>query len=163
MTKREREITDPNQIDEILRSCMHLHLGLVDEGKPYVVPLNYGITKDEEDGHYIIYLHSGNTGRKLEIIRKNQDCCFTMERNVQPFEGRIACQHGTAYECIMGTGRVHIIDDSTEKMKALEILMCTQTGRSDFAFDERMISIVTVMRIDVEELTAKRRPLPGTM
>ncbi|WP_243143536.1 pyridoxamine 5'-phosphate oxidase family protein [Pseudobutyrivibrio xylanivorans] len=53
MTKREREITDPNQIDEILRSCMHLHLGLVDEGKPYVVPLNYGITKDEEDGHYL--------------------------------------------------------------------------------------------------------------
>ena len=29
-------------------------------------------------------------------------------------------------------------------------------------FEGRMVSIVTVMRLDVSELTAKQRPLPGS-
>ena len=162
MLKREREITDPKWIDEILNNCEYLHLGLVDGVVPYVIPLNYGVTKDEQDGHYILYLHGAHQGRKLDIIRKNPVCCFTMERNVAPFTGRLACQYGMTYECIMGTGQIHIVEDVSEKIKSLEILMKTQTGKDDFTFDERMASIVTVMRIDVQELSAKHRPLPGS-
>ena len=161
MTKREREITDPNKIDQILNNCTYLHLGLVDDGKPYVVPMNYGVTRDETDGHYILYLHSGHTGRKLDIIRKNPECCFTMEAYTEPFEGRMACQYGVSYESLMGTGKITFVDDSAEKDKGLQAIMKTQTGKDGFEFDERMVSIVTVMRIDVEELTGKFRPLPG--
>ncbi len=39
--------------------------------------------------------------------------------------------------------------------------MKTQTGKDEFEFDEKMVSIVTVMRIDVEELTGKYRHMPG--
>ena len=162
MRRREREITDPAEIDAILNTSQYLHLGLVDDGMPYVVPLNYGVVKDPADGHYIIYLHGAHEGRKLDIIRKNPNCCFTMECNVAPFEGRMACQYGTVYECAMGFGKVTIVEDPQEKMDALVALMKTQTGKEDFQFDERMVSIVTVMRIDVEELTAKRRPMPGS-
>ena len=162
MRRREREITDISEIEDILNNSVYLHLGLVDDGMPYVVPMNYGITKDDADGHYIIYLHGANEGRKLDIIRKNPNCCVTMERNVAPFEGRMACQYGTVYECAMGFGTIGIIEDPAEKIHAMKVLMHTQTGRDDFEFDERMLSIVTVMRIDVKELTAKRRPLPGS-
>ena len=162
MRRRDREITDQNKIQDILNTCSYLHLGLSDDGMPYVVPLNYGLVKDEIDGHYIIYLHGAHEGRKLDIIKKNPNCCFTMERNVAPFEGRMACQHGMVYESIMGVGKVSIVDNPEEKMLALTALMKTQTGRDDFQFDERMVSIVTVMRIDVSELTAKQRPLPGS-
>jgi nitroimidazol reductase NimA-like FMN-containing flavoprotein (pyridoxamine 5'-phosphate oxidase superfamily) len=140
---------------------LYLHLGLVDDGKPYVVPMNYGVSKDESDGHYIIYLHSGHTGRKLDIIKKNPECCFTMELYAEPFEGKMACQYGMTYECLMGTGKITFVDESVEKDLGLRAIMKTQTGRDDFAFDEKMTSIVTVMRIDVEELTGKHRPLPG--
>lgn len=162
MRRREREITDPAEIDKIINTSQYLHLGLVDDGMPYVVPLNYGVVKDPVDGHYIIYLHGAHEGRKLDIIRKNPNCCFTMECNVAPFEGRMACQYGMVYECAMGFGKVKIVEDPQEKIDALVALMKTQTGKDDFQFDERMVSIVTVMRIDVEELTAKRRPMPGS-
>ena len=66
MTRREREITDINEINRILDTCKYLHLGLVDDGKPYVVPMNYGIDHDDADGHLIVYLHGANTGRKLD-------------------------------------------------------------------------------------------------
>ena len=62
---------------------------------------------------------------------------------------------------IMGFGEITIVDDAREKIDSLKILMETQTSSSDYEFDERMVSIVTVMRIDVRELSAKRRPLPG--
>ena len=159
MTRREREITNQDEINEILEDCKYLHLGLVDDGMPYVVPLNYGLDR-ADDGHLIVYLHGATTGRKLDIIKANSNCCFTMERMVQPFEGRMACQYGVAYECIMGTGKIHIVTDENEKMHALVKLMETQTGRVDFEFDSRMVSIVSVMRIDADTLTAKRRPLP---
>ncbi len=161
MTRREREITDKNKLEQILNNCLYLHLGLVDDGKPYVVPMNYGVSKDESDGHYIIYLHSGHTGRKLDIIKKNPECCFTMELYAEPFEGKMACQYGMTYECLMGTGKITFVDEPVEKDLGLRVIMKTQTGRDDFAFDEKMTSIVTVMRIDVEELTGKHRPLPG--
>ncbi|MCR5053498.1 MAG: pyridoxamine 5'-phosphate oxidase family protein [Lachnospiraceae bacterium] len=162
MRRRDREITDPKEIDEIIENCLYLHLGLVDEGKPYVIPMNYGVIKDETDGHYIIFLHCANEGRKLDIIKKNPICCFTMERNTEPFEGRVACQYGMTYECIMGTGNISFVEEPEEKISAMLALMETQTKKRDFQFDERMLTIVTVLRIDVDSLTAKRRPAPGT-
>ena len=163
MRRRDREITDTNHIEDILNSCKYLHLGMADEGMPYVVPLNYGVIKDENDGHYIIYLHGAHEGKKLDILKKNPNCCFTLERNVEPFEGRLACQYGMVYESIIGYGQVTIVDAPEEKMKALSALMHTQTGKDHYEFDERMVSIVTVMRIDVSELTAKQRSLPGSV
>ncbi len=161
MRRRYREITDVNHIESILNESKYLHLGLADEGIPYVVPMNYGVTKDEADGHYVIYLHGAHEGKKLDIIRKNPNCCFSLERNVKPFEGRLACQYGMVYESIMGFGQITIVDEPVEKMQALTALMKTQTGKDDFQFDERMVSIVTVFRIDVKELTAKQRLMPG--
>ncbi len=38
--------------------------------------------------------------------------------------------------------------------------MKTQTGK-DFEFDDKMVSVVSVIRIDVSEYTAKKRPMPA--
>ena len=51
------------------------------------------------------------------------------------------------------------MEDAQEKMEAMSILMKTQTGR-DFTFDERLVSIVAVIRVEVSEYTAKHRPIP---
>lgn len=157
MTRREREVTDPAEIRKILDSCMVLHLGLVDDGMPYIVPMNYGYGMI--DGQLVIYIHGAKTGYKLDVIRKNPVCCFEMECNVAPFEGKLPCQYGTVYESLMGRGKVEILDDPEDKIHALTVLMKTQTGK-DFEFNEKLVSIVSVMRICASEYTAKRRPLP---
>ena len=46
------------------------------------------------------------------------------------------------------------------KEKAMTVLMKTQTGK-DFQFNQRLVSIVTVLRIVTRDYTAKRRPLPS--
>ena len=160
MTKRERQITDPKQIEAILDASKVLHLGLAVDNEPYVVPLNYGYTM--EDGKLVIYLHGAQRGKKLDMIRRNPRVFFEMDCDRVPFDGVMPCQYGMVYSSIMGRGLAHIVEDVEEKKKAMTILMKTQTGK-DFVFNEKLVSIVAVIRIDVEEYTAKHRPLPEKM
>lgn len=157
ITRREREITDIEQIRKILDKSMIVHIGLVDKDEPYVVPMNYGYTLI--DGKLCIYLHGALEGRKLELMRANPKVFFEMECDVEPFEGNIACKYGTSYSSVMGRGIAEILEDVQEKKDGLSIFMKTQTGR-DFVFDDKMVSIVSVIRITALEFTAKHRPMP---
>jgi nitroimidazol reductase NimA-like FMN-containing flavoprotein (pyridoxamine 5'-phosphate oxidase superfamily) len=160
MTKRERQITDQRWIDRILDTAKVLHLGLCVDNEPYVVPMNYGCTK--ENGKLVVYLHSALRGKKLDMIRKNPRVFFEMDCDWKPFEGEKPCQYGLGYSSVMGRGTARIVEDVEEKKKAMSILMKTQTGK-DFTFEDRLVSIVAVIRIDVEAYTAKHRPLPEKM
>ena len=160
MTKRELQITDPDQIKEILDTARVLHLGLAVDNEPYVVPMNYGYSI--EDGKLVLYLHSALRGKKLDMIRANPNVFFSLECGLTPFEGQVACQYGLAYSSVMGRGIARLVEDVEEKKQAMSILMKTQTGK-DFTFEDRLVSIVAVVRIDVAEYTAKHRPLPEAM
>ena len=160
MTKRERQVTDPQQIKEILDTAQVVHLGLCVDNEPYVVPMNYGYTM--EDGKLTLYLHSAVRGKKLDMIRTNPKVFFEMDCDRKPFEGNLPCQYGLSYSSLMGRGTASIVEDVEEKKKAMSILMKTQTDK-DFSFEDRLVSIVTVIRIDAAEYTAKHRPLPENM
>ena len=157
MTKRELQITDENQIRAILDTAKVVHLGLCVDNEPYVVPMNYGYTLEE--GKLTVYLHSAVLGKKLDMIRKNPRVFIEMDCDRQPFEGEKPCQYGLSYSSLMGRGTARIIEDVEEKMAAMTALMKTQTQK-DFTFNEKLVSIVAVVRIDVEEYTAKHRPIP---
>ena len=157
MTRRERQVTDMNEIIKILDKAKVLHLGLVDGDEPYVVPMNYGYTL--EDGELCIYLHGATVGRKIDIIKANPKVFFEMECDVTPFEGKVACQYGTTYASVMGLGKAEVLETPEEKIDGLVKFMKTQTGK-DFAFDEKMVSIVSVIKITAKDFTAKKRPLP---
>ena len=157
MTKRERQIFDPEQIKAILDTAKVLHLGLAVDNEPYVVPMNYGYLM--EDGKLTLYLHSAVLGKKLDMIRANPNVFIEMDCDRVPFEGEKPCQYGLAYASVMGRGTAVIVEDVEEKKKAMSVLMKTQTGK-DFAFEDRLVSMVAVIRIDVSEYTAKKRPIP---
>ena len=155
ITRRELELTDPAEIQAILDRAQILHLGLVDGDEPYVVPMNYGYAMDED--RLTLYLHGAKWGRKLDLMQTNPKVFFSMECDIQPFAGDIACRYGTSYSSLMGKGTAVILEDPAEKQKALSVFMKTQTGK-DFDFDEKMVSIVSVIKIDVSWYTAKHRP-----
>ena len=160
MTKRERQVTDLVEIRRILDTGKVLHLGLAVNDEPYVVPMNYGYTM--EDGKLVLYLHCAHQGKKLDMIRANSRVFFEIDCDHKPFEGEKPCQYGLVYSSVMGRGTASIVEDVEEKKQAMTILMKTQTGK-DFTFEDRLVSIVTVVRIDVAEYTAKHRPLPEGM
>lgn len=161
ITRREREITQINEIKEILDKAMVVHIGMIDEDEPYVIPMNYGYTL--ENGELCLYLHGAVVGRKLDIIRKNPKVFFEMECDVAPFGGTYACQYGTAYASVMGLGKAEILENTEDKKSGLSIFMKTQTGK-DFTFEDKMVSMVSVIKVTAKDFTAKKRPKPvGTV
>ena len=90
LTKRERQVTDPEQILHILDTAKVLRLGLAVDNEPYVVPMNYGYVMEE--GKLTLYLHSAVRGRKLDMVRTNPRVFIEMDCDWKPFEGRVPCQ-----------------------------------------------------------------------
>lgn len=157
LTKREREVTDINEILKILDKAKVVRIGMVDDGEAYVVPMNYGYTMEE--GKLTLWLHGALKGRKIDVLRKNPRVFFELDCDITPFEGDVACRYGITYASVMGRGTAVITEDVEEKKHGLSVLMKTQTGK-DFTFEDKMTTIVSVIRIDVSEYTAKRRPHP---
>ncbi len=160
ITRREREVTDMNAILEILDKSQIVHIAMIDGDDPYLVPMNYGYTM--ENGKLTLYVHSATAGRKLDVLRANPKVFVEMDCDIMPIEGKLPCQYGTTYSSIMGIGTAVILESPEEKMEGLSILMKTQTGK-DFEFNEKLVSIVSAIRIDVAEYTAKARPIPPGM
>ena len=131
----------------------------------FTAPVCWTETRNWDAGtqHWLVlYLHCATQGKKLDMIRANPRVFFELDCDRMPFEGDKPCQYGLVYSSVMGRGTARIIEDVEEKKQAMSLLMKTQTGR-DFTFEDRLVSIVAVVRIDVEEYTAKHRPLPEGM
>ena len=157
MTRREQQVTDIGEIIDILEKSKVVHVGMVDGDEPYVVPMNYGYTLVDEK--LTIYLHGAKRGRKIDVLRENPKVFFEMCCDVTPFEGEVACKYGNTYASIMGRGLATIVEDVEEKKKALSVLMKTQVSK-DFTFEDKLTTVVSVIRIDTLEFTAKKRVAP---
>lgn len=157
ITRREREVTDIDEIRAILDKAKIVHVGMIDGTRPYVVPMNYGYTL--ENGVLTLYLHGAKTGRKIDVLRANPRVFIELDTDIVPFEGRTACHYGICYSSVMGEGNAKIVEDAEGKKLALTALMRTQTGR-DFEFDDAMVSVVSVIKITLDYFTAKKRPMP---
>ncbi len=157
MTRREQQVTDINEIIEILEKSKVVHVGMIDGDEPYVVPMNYGYVLN--DGKLTIYLHGARRGRKIDVIKSNPKVFYEMCCDIIPFEGEVACKYGITYASIMGRGLATLVEDVEEKKQALSLLMKAQTGK-DFQFEEKLTTVVSIIKIDTLEFTAKKRPFP---
>lgn len=155
MRRRDREVTDTEEFRAILDAGDIIHIGMHDGEQIYMLPMNYGYTFEGDT--LVFYVHGGKEGKKWELIRQNPYVAFELDCDHQMSEGRKPCQYGYAYASIMGHGRAEILQEPAEKITGLEVLMKSLTGK-DFAFDEGLASIVTVMKITVDSYTGKRRP-----
>ena len=153
MRRQDRRITDPAMICAVLDKCRTLHLGLVEDGRVYIVPLNYGWT--EENGRYILYAHSAAEGRKIDLIRGGADVGFEMETGVEYFDADTACGWGNRYESIIGEGRATLLETPEEKRQALAAIMAHYSARKDYTFEDAMVNLVQVIQIDVTALSCK--------
>lgn len=153
MRRQDRKITEPAVIATVLDKCRTLHLGLVEDGRAYIVPLNYGWT--EENGRYILYAHSAAEGRKIDLIRGGADVGFEMETGVEYFDAETACGWGNRYESIIGEGRATLLSTPEEKRQALTAIMAHYSARRDYTFEDAMVNLVQVIKIDVTALSCK--------
>lgn len=153
MRRKDREVTDSEKIREIISRCHCCRLGLVDRGRAYIVPLNFGFT--EEAGRYIFYFHGAGSGRKIDLMKKDPAVGFEMDTNYKLNEDETACGYSARFQSVIGSGKVTFIEDVSEKKNALNAIMGHNTGKWDWKFPEKALNATCVFRLEVEELTCK--------
>ena len=155
MRRIDRAVTDDQQITSIIEQAKVVHIGMIDNDRPYMVPMQYGFVFC--DGKLTLYVHCAKEGRKLDILKKNPCVFIELETNVAIVSGGdVPCKYGSEYASVMGEGTAVIVEDVAEKILGLQLMMKTQSGR-DFDITEQMATSVTVLRIDVPYVTAKCR------
>lgn len=156
MRRSDRAITAPQEIDRIIASCHCMRLGFWDQGSVYIVPLNFGYTGDLD--HRVFYFHSAKEGRKVDLAAQNPTVGFELDSEYQLQEGETACDYSARFQSVIGTGTLSIVTDLEEKKAGLTALMTHSTPhQKDWQFSDEMANSVAVMKLEVTQLTCKRR------
>ena len=150
MRRRDREVTDRAEIDDIIRRCQVCRIGMVDEGEPYVIPMSFGY-----DGESV-YLHSAPEGRKLEVLRKSPRVCVELDILNEVVTSDQACEWGMAYESVIAMGEAEILEDAEEKNRGLACVMAQYT-EGDWAFPDDAVSRTVVIRVCIDSISGKAR------
>lgn len=153
MRRKDREITDLNEIMEIIKKCDVCRLAFFDEGFPYIVPLNFGAFLAEDK--ISIYFHGANAGKKLVLIEKNNKVAFEMDCSHKLILGEKACDSTMEYESVCGNGTVELLEGQ-EKLSGLAALMKQYSTNNHHEFDEKEVRAVAVLKLSVNKITAKR-------
>lgn len=148
MRRSDKQITDLNEIEHIIHSADLCFLSMVDDGKPYVVPLNFGY----EDR--ALYFHSAPEGRKIEVLKRNPDVCFSVVARHELVRSERACSWTAKFSSVTGTGKAEILTDREEVEKGLTILM-RQYSDEKYDFSVEDLEGIVIIRVEINEIMGK--------
>jgi len=148
---RARAITEKKEFVEIIQRCQWCHLAMSDlEGKPYVIPMNFGFKED------VIYLHGAQHGKKIDILRQHPAVCinFTADHLLRYQNEEVACSWSMKYRSVLCYGEVEFITSPEEKIAAFHIIMAHYADR-EFKFNPPSIREVNVWKVNVLKLEGR--------
>jgi len=151
MRRKDREVTDPHFIENVLNGVLYGNLGLCDNGKPYIVPMNYAWSGSK------IWLHCAAEGRKLDIIRSNPKVCFQVSADTELITADNPCGYGMFYSSVIIWGTASIIEEHETKSMALGKLMRHFSKDFSHKFTEEQTKNICIISIEPEEITCKAR------
>lgn len=152
MRRKDREVTDRNEIFTILSHCDVLRIGFSGNGEyPYIVPVAFGYKI--VDDSIIIYYHGAKEGLKTDLLRKNPKVCIeadTCNGYVQK-DNTFTCE----YESIIGFGDAETVTGD-ERFEGLDLIM-EHCGFNAREYNMKVAEITGVFKVTVHEFTGKRR------
>lgn len=144
-------IEEQNEIEAVIKSCRTCFLGLSDQNnQPYVIPMNFGYQNNT------IYLHSGQFGRKWQLMKENPKACITFVQGDELAyqDEHVACSWRVKSKSVIAEGIIEFVDDYDEKVAILNIIMAQYSDR-EFNFNAPAVKNVGVYKMKIESLHAK--------
>ena len=148
MRRKDKEITDIDEIERIIKKAIRCRIGLVDNDEPYIVPVCFGYERDA------LYFHGASEGRKVELIKKNNKICFEIDTDVEVVKAEKTCSWTMKYRSVIGVGKACILEKDEEKSHGLRVIV-RQYTEGDFSFPKKLDSVL-VVRVDIESITGKK-------
>lgn len=148
MRRKDREITDINEIFSIIGRSKVIHIAFADEKYPYILPFNFGY--EVKDGRLYFYIHTALQGKKNRLIEKNPCVAFELDNCGEYVQGSITSN----YESAAGNGIMTELTDTDEKLYALSLIL-KQYGEKEYKADSSCTARTRVYRLEVNEISGK--------
>jgi uncharacterized protein len=152
-----RGIYDRETVNQILDEGLMCHVGFVVDGQPYVIPTLYG-----RDGN-VLYLHGSVASRMLRNLQQGVPVCVSVTLVDGFVLARSVFNHSMNYRSVVILGTATVVDDPKEKLAALRAVSeHVVPQRWDDARQpvEKELKVTSVLRIPIEEFSAKVRVGP---
>ena len=152
--RKDREITDCEELRQVLLSTKFVTVALCMKDEPYLVSLSHGY----DEGKNCLYFHCASEGKKLEFLKENNRVWGQVLLDFGVTED---CDY--AYTSVHFSGKMSLIEDLVEKQHALEVLVRQVSLKPEAKLakikPERLENI-TMGRIDIDYMSGKKHQSP---
>lgn len=148
---------DKETIYRILDEGLVCHVGLVEDGRPVVIPMNYARHDDA------VILHGAPASRLMKYVQAGHSVCVTVTLLDGLVLARSVYHHSMNYRSVVVFGRGRLIEAEQEKLAALEVLTeHILPGRWQAARrpNRQEFDATAVVSIAIESASAKVRTGP---
>lgn len=155
--RRQRVSAEVEAIYAILDQSLVAHVGFVQDGAPFVLPVNAWRVGDG------LYFHFAQAGRFATQLRQGGEICATVSLLDGLVLARSAMHHSVNYRSVMLFGRAEeVLDPAAKNQLLLALVDKVRPGRAVRvrAPDDKELAATAVFRLPIEEGTAKVRQGP---
>jgi nitroimidazol reductase NimA-like FMN-containing flavoprotein (pyridoxamine 5'-phosphate oxidase superfamily) len=149
---------DRETIYQILDEALICHVGIVQNGQPFVIPINFARVEDT------IVLHGAKASRLLKHIEAGNPVCIEATIVDGLVLARSVFHHSVNYRSVVLFGTGQLIEDEQEKLAALEaVTEHLIPGRWQEARlpNRKELNATRVVSIKIDEASAKVRVGPA--
>jgi hypothetical protein len=154
----ERAVYDRPAAYRILDEGFLCHVGFVVDGQPFVIPTSYGREGDS------LFIHGSAASRMLRHAKEGVPVCITVTLLDGLVLARSIFNHSMNYRSVVVLGRATLVDDPAEKIEALRLLsehIIPGRWADSRQPNERELKATSVLRVPIEEFSAKVRKGPA--
>ena len=151
MFRKDREVTDVNEIFNILDRCETVRVGVFNGEYPYIVPMSFGA--EVIDGKIVVYFHGAKRGLKIDCLENNPKVCIEADIFIKVEETHPGIT--ARYESVIGFGAATELSDD-DKLYGLKKVL-EHYGHTDFPLtDCRSIPNTRVYKVVLDSVTGKK-------
>lgn len=149
MRRKRQQLTESESISILGKATSGTLALLGDGGYPYAVPISFVY----HDGK--LYFHSALSGHKVDAISHCDKASFCVIDQDEVHGD----QYTTYFRSVIAFGRIHIIEDETEKLAAARLLGNRYNPNHDDALQKEIdkgLHRMLVLCLEIEHLTGKK-------
>ncbi len=153
----DRAVYDREAAYRILDEGFLCHVGFVGDGQPFVIPTSYGRKGDS------LFVHGSAASRMLRQLKESIPVCITVTLLDGLVLARSIFNHSMNYRSVVVLGKATLVDDPAEKIEALRLLsehIIPGRWAEVRQPNERELKATSVLRVPIEEFSAKVRKGP---
>lgn len=152
----KRAVSGRAQLDAILAEGLVAHVGFVQDGQPYVIPMSYLY----RDGR--LYLHGSKGSRTVRHLAAGAPVCVTVTLLDSLVASKAASSHSMNYRSVVVFGRGKPVRGRAANVDLAHALIARYfpgraPGEAYRAVTDDELKAVRIVEVEIEEISGKQR------